>query len=126
METFGLVKTCKFVTSITFHTFDFLNNAPVWTSGLSLFTHALHVDVESTPKLLLDLHVARSLVDNLNNVTRSQILITQLRNRPKSSILFSCQTILEDVDHLNQVVLLVEKSMDTPSGRSTTLRQVTH
>ena len=98
METFGVVKTCKFVTSNKFQTVELLNNGLVRTSGLSLCTHDLHVDVESAPKLFLDLHVVRSLVDNLDNVARSQILITQLRNRPNSSILLSCQTILAEVE----------------------------
>ena len=78
METFGLVKTCKFVTSSKFQPVEFLNNGLVRTSGLSPFTHDLHVDVESAPKLLLDLHVIRSFVDNLDHVAWSQILVTQL------------------------------------------------
>ena len=106
-------QTCKLVTSSKFYTVEFLNNGPVRTSGLSLFTHDLHVDVESVPKLLLDPHVIRSFVDNLDSVPRSRILITQLRNRPNSSFLFSCQTILEDVDHPNQVVLIVEINRHT-------------
>ena len=82
------------MTSSKFQTVEFLNSGRVRTSSLSLFTHDLHVDVESGPKLLLDLHVIRSFVDNLDNVARSQILITQLRNRPISSILCSESTAL--------------------------------
>ena len=48
-------------------TVAFLNNVRVWTSGLSLFTHDLHVDVESARELLPDLHVIRSFVVNLDN-----------------------------------------------------------
>ena len=88
METYGLVKTCKFVTKSKFQTVEFLNDGLVRTSGLSLFTNDLQVDV----KLLLDLHVTRSFVDNLENVARSQILITapelQILNNKKSHHIF--------------------------------------
>ena len=53
MEPFGVVKTCKFVPSNKFQTVELPNNGLVRTSGLSLFAHDLHVDVERGPEFSL-------------------------------------------------------------------------